>query len=160
MLTHVGVTLWFYRGWVHSPVGAMLYILEMLLESHLDWIACLTYILWFANLASDQIDQVIEFACNSLRYNVGLASGWYFWSFHLSPVLDSICIWCFCRYLSDWSPIGIVYSHLWGDRRLLSWPGCHVGFLVYCEQTQHICLKCIADWGQWGVWANSFWECP
>ncbi len=75
MLTQVGGTLWFYRRWGPSPVGAMFYILEMHLESYLDGIACLTYILWFANLASDQIDQVIEFTSNSLWYNVGLASG-------------------------------------------------------------------------------------
>ncbi len=62
MLPHIGGTLRFYYRSGFVPVGTMFYIIEMLLEPHFDGIARLAYILRFADLASDQIDQIVEFA--------------------------------------------------------------------------------------------------
>ncbi len=73
--SNVNSALRFCRWWGHCPVRAMINILEMFLEPHLYGVHGLSHILGFALLASDQMDQIVEFASYFGRNNKCSTSG-------------------------------------------------------------------------------------
>ncbi len=121
MHPHICRSMIFCSGGCVSPICTVWNVLEMFLESEHDAVFGLGYILSLACCASDQVDDIIESACDFFGYYVGSPSTctWYF------PTKVQFSTFSACGHSCGLCGRG-------GGKRFLNEPKYLLEFLVSC----------------------------